>query len=323
MHSEKEKVETIISNPVTKSKILVILDIFGEYDFNDNLESFEKLLKYILSRKTLYYKRNMICKNRNKRPSIMMNGGKDKLFIHPDFVSIFQFLMNMEAEIETILGYQKRLLAIKDFVRTLLGVASHMKPNDDFDKHNLSFPEPMEDFLKRLECPRPVHCEFIILFSRLETLRCLWTAYDKKTNDPKVLRDASDEAIDDFIKKFCLCKKNEWYSKNSKRSGKLSVQNLRTLRNSLVHFFSVGKIGLVPFYDDEYKDLMDKTNNKVQILSPDDFDQMLRSAARLLLIYWDDGAKKSEKNGDDDFYERMVCVKNLVEKNGSKIIRKV
>ncbi len=246
-----------------------------------------------------------------------MDKDKNRIDIHPEFGIIFDFLIKIEAEIEELFGYKKRLESIKKQCSELLDLIIKMSPADDFKFILSEHPETLAD---KLHFIRPVRSEFIVLFAHLETLRCLHTAYQKNTSNKKELRDASDGAIDDFIKEFCLCKDNQWVLDNPKRAGKISAENLRILRNSLTHFFSVNKIGLVPSYDEEAEQISNKINNKVQLLSPEDFKKILHHAARLLLKKWSDDCRKSLGGENNNFVEKMRCVRDVVSQSGARFI---
>lgn len=255
-------------------------------------------------------------KNQSK-PFLIMDKNRNRIDIHPEFRIVFDFLIQIEAEVKELMGFKKRLAEIKNQCKELLDLIIKMNPADDFKFTLSEHPETLAD---KLHYVRPVRSEFIVQFAHLETLRCLYTAYRKGTSDNDKLRDASDEAIDEFIKEFCLCKNNQWVLDNPKRAGKMSASNLRALRNSLTHFFSVNKLGLVPLYDEVSEKISNQTNNKVQLLSPEDFENILHYAARLILEKWSDDCKESLKNGDDNFLKRMKCVKEVVEKNGARFV---
>lgn len=250
-------------------------------------------------------------------PFVIMDKVQNRIDIHPEFGVVFRFLIQIEAEVNELMGYKKRLKDIKRQCRELLALMSKMNPPDDL---NFTLSENPETLADKFHFPRPVRSEFIVLFAHLETLRCLHTAYQKKTSDSAELRDASDGAMDQFINEFCLCRENKWIMENPKRAGKISAKNLRDLRNSLTHFFSVNKIGLVPLYDKESEKITNAINNKVQILSSDDFEKILHHAGLLLLEKWSDDCKKSLNESDDNFIERMRCVKDVVEKNGAVFV---
>lgn len=250
-------------------------------------------------------------------PFIIMADDGKRIDIHPEFRIIFDFLIQLEQEIKELMSYKKRLKELKKQCVEIFDILLKMKL-DEKSKFTLS--EHPETLANKFHFIRPIRSEFIVLFAHLETLRCLHTAYQNKTSDKKELRDASDGAMDKFIKEFCLTKNNQWVLDNPKRSGKISAKNLRDLRNSLTHFFSVNKIGLVPLYDNETEKISNKINNKIQFLSPEDFEKILYFAARLLLKKWSDDCKKSLRDGNNDFVERMRCVKDIVEQNGAKFL---
>lgn len=256
-------------------------------------------------------------KSKEIEPFLILNEVDNRLDIHPELGIIFRFLQKVEEEVKELMGYREKLESIKKQCTEILGVLLVMKLDEN---HKFTLPEHPKTLAEKFKFIRPVRSEFIVIFAHLETLRCLYTAYQKKTSDKDELRDASDKAMDEFIKEFCLSKENQWVKENPKRAGKISAENLRKLRNSLTHFFSVEKLGIVPLYDDETQKMSNKTNHKVQFLSPDDLSAILHFAARLMLRKWSNDCKRSLSGEVNDFIGKIRCVKEVVEKNGAKFI---
>lgn len=176
------------------------------------------------------------------------------------------------------------------------------------------FPKTIVDKLKFHPSPRS---EFIVLFASLETLRILWTAYDLETTDEQELRDATDNTLEDFYKKFCLCAENKWVKNNPDIAGKIGVTNLRKLRNSLTHFFSVSGIAInLPQYKNKTKKITNKTNNKIQFISSDDLLEIIEGAFKLIIERWITDYNKSSTNKNSEFEQKIKCVVELVKKNG-------
>ncbi|MDH3324794.1 MAG: hypothetical protein OEL89_04090 [Candidatus Peregrinibacteria bacterium] len=247
---------------------------------------------------------------------------EDSVVLSPNLMVIFTFLMEIEKEVKSFLGFQEQLEEVREQVTELSGLieffAQKLKENDlDFTYQLSQSPKTIVDKLKFHRSPRS---ELIVLFAHLETLRVLWTAYENKTKNEAELRDASDGAIDKFLTDFCLCKKNEWFKKNSKRS--ISSQNLRDLRNSLTHFFSTKGLGVGTFFDEESERLRKKTNNKIKIIAPDDLLEIIGAASLLLIKKWSDDYQESLNENKSEFEKRIKCVKYLVETHGSKILRR-
>lgn len=242
------------------------------------------------------------------------------IIISPNLSEISQFIIAIEKEIETILEIEDRLKKIRKQAKEIVGITAVLAKNNSSDfKYQLSeHPSTLAD---KLKFQRPVRSECIVLFAYLETLRCLHTAYKEKIDDEEKLRDASDSSIENFMKDFCLCSENEWVKQNSRRRGKIDAVNLRKLRNSLTHFFSVSSIGIVMDYNEKYLKLEKQTNGKARFMSILDLYKIIRGAAHLLLKMWDNDCRTSFNKSDDNFKEAIHCVNNLVKKYGAKMIR--
>lgn len=240
----------------------------------------------------------------------------EQIKVTKDLEKIARFLISIDHEIETVRNMRKRMISIASQVSDWLGFVVEVKKNHP--NFQYSFTEAPHNIIQKLHFDKPIRAECILLFSYLEVMRCLWTAYEKETDNPKDLKDASDNTMDIFIQRFCLAKENKWVRKNSKRAGKLCASKIRDLRNSLVHFFSLPNNGfsLSQNFGQEEEKLMKQTNSKVQFLSPDDLHEMLQGAAEILFLEWDN----AHKNGE--FPQKIQYVKNVVERDGALFFTK-
>lgn len=252
--------------------------------------------------------------DKNKPFLVMRN---NEIHTHPEFRIVFDFLIQIEAEITELMSYQDRLKSIKNQCSELLKLMGKLTVPDDL---NFKMSENPETLTEKFRYIRPVRSELIVLFAHLETLRCLYTAYENNTSDNRELRDASEGAMEKFINEFCLSEKNQWIQNNPKRSGKLSARNLCKLRNSLTHFFSVDKIGIVPIYDEETEKIGNKINNKVQLISSEDFAEILHHTGKLVLKKWCQDCEDSLSGQNNNFVEKMRRVKEVVERNAARFL---
>lgn len=248
--------------------------------------------------------------------SSYINFDGKKIFISHDLREVFDFLIEIKKEVNSFLEREEQ----SEKIRKQL-----LKFIDSAQEHNIDFNFEMSESIKiisnKLKVHRSPRSELIILFAYLETLRCLWVAYDFKTSEREKLRNASDEKIDIFFKEFCLCKKNKWVRNNSKRSGKIGAKRLRELRNSLTHFFSISKLGIVTSgSEDDIQKVGKMTNNRVQAITPKDLSEITAGVFEILIKKWSDDCKESLDNGHLDFKERIKCVNVLVEDCGAKIL---
>lgn len=248
--------------------------------------------------------------NDNTNTHVLFDG--EKVIISPDLEQIFLFIGNIDREISSVLGFQKRLEGIRDQYLETINLVAHLvkilkEAKMDF---NFILSEKPDTFVEKLKFHIPLRSQMIILFANLETLRVLWTAYELGIDDEDKLRDASENAVKPFISKFCLSKENEWVVSNPSRAGKIGATTLIKLRNSLTHFFSVSNLGVVPIYTEKAKILANKTNGKAQFISSMDLYEIIKGAAILMFKEWtNDCLKDSIK-----FKRKIYFVNSLVHK---------
>lgn len=160
--------------------------------------------------------------------------------------------------------------------------------------------------------------KLIVLFSELEALRCLYVAYNKKTTSKSDIKNASDENMEQFIKKFLLNSENNWVKENPDRASKISARNIVDLRNSLTHFFSVSKkLQICSYYNEKAKKGEKKTNNKTKFITPDDLYEMMRGGFEIIISKWsNDCLEEINNKKETDFKERIECVLGVVKEHG-------
>src|SRR3989344_4563783 len=186
------------------------------------------------------------------------------------------------------------------------------------ESYKFIFSEKPSTFVNKLNFNRPVRSEMIIIFAQLEVLLCLSIAYNNKSSDEKLIRSNAlkKEVIEAFLKNFCLNPKNEWSKANEERARRITPGDLRKLRNSLTHFFSTGKELAIsyPGKDKLTRKTEKETNFKVKFLSPEDLWKIARGAGVLLIKQWSNDYKKSLSANSDDFKQRVLSVKDVIEK---------
>jgi len=170
-----------------------------------------------------------------------------------------------------------------------------------------------------------VRSKIIILFANLETLLRLNFAYDNKIDDGEKIRKQTldQKAWESFYSNFCLNINNQWGQRNQERLKNITVQELRYLRNSLTHFFSLDE-GLQiadAFLDDKSRKAEQATNFKVKFISPEDLYEIIKGAAELMIEKWSNDCKECLKINSDDFKERILSVNTLIENSGAVIVK--
>lgn len=251
----------------------------------------------------------------------------NKILKSPDLRVLFGFLSEIDKETESFLELDNKLETIRnqysETIRLILEMARKLREHSiDFRFNLLEHPATMAD---KLEKDSLVRSKFIVLFANLETLLCLNIAYDNKKTDKKsIIKMAmNQEIIMTFLGKFCLTEKNEWGNKNRQRLEKISAVDLRRLRNSLTHFFSVDE-GLSiadAILDEKSRKLEIITEFKVKFISPEDLHQIVRGAGLLMIKMWNDDYLESRKNNSKEFKQKIMCVNNVVKDYGAVAIK--
>lgn len=251
----------------------------------------------------------------------------NRIRISSDLIPIIIFIQEIEGEVENFLGFDKKLKLIekqyKEIIGLMLELAKKIKENSINFNYTLS--ENPLTFIKNLSLGHSTRSETIILFAYLEVLLCLNIAYENKISEKNILQKATDEkTVLSFYNNFCLSKENEWGKKNQERLKRLNAKELRNLRNSLTHFFSVDKqISL-----SSHTELNIKSNKiekdlhfKTKFISPEDLYEMTKGTAILMIKKWDTDCKECSDKNSYEFKEKISSVLNIVEKYGTIVIK--
>jgi len=251
----------------------------------------------------------------------------EKVMISPDLHSVVVFLQEIEKEIESFLNFDKKLESIRkqhlETIKFIEVLARKLKEsNIDF---KFTFSEHPATIAEKLKIDRPIRSEMIVLFANLETLFCLNIAYENKISDEKeiIKRAMNQDNVKDFLERFCLNQENEWCQKNPERIKHISADDLRKLRNSLTHFFSVAKnIGVsYALLDEKSRKLEKATNFKAKFISPEDLYEIIKGSARLMIKRWSEDCKSDLAKNSNEFKEKILSVKAVVDNYGAMIIK--
>lgn len=251
----------------------------------------------------------------------------DKIFVSQDLIPIFQFLIEIDKELESFLGFEKKLESIRVQHLEMLNVCSFLvrklvENNIDFGEFR--FAEKPETIAEKLELHLPIRSQMIVLFANLEVLFALNIAYQNQTDDDNFIRNEmarSKKAVRQFLKNYCLSDKNEWYRKN-KNWFLVSPWEFRKFRNSLTHFFSVSAgISISPeamkSQANETREALVKTGNNISFISPEDLREITKGAFILMMKSWNEDSLSRP----EDFLKRIQMVQSVVKKNGSVLMR--
>jgi hypothetical protein len=252
----------------------------------------------------------------------------EKVVISPNIAPVVNFLMEIEKEVQGVLGFNKKLEGIKenylemtDFV---LFLSERLKENNiDFEYR---FKEDPENIAKKLEFNFTIRSQMIVLFASLEVLFALHVAYEKETCDKDTLVGLMTDKnhVKNFLNELLLTEENDYYKKYKARLCKVDSTKLRDLRNSLMHFFSIGHSGLSisPALLDQktrkFENIL-KANKKghVVFISENDLFELIRHANLLQFRKW----SNDFINNPEDFKRKIHFVIDLVKKEGAVILK--
>jgi len=261
----------------------------------------------------------------NKSTHFIFDG--DKVVISPDLRLIVDFLQEIEKEIESFLGFDKKLESIRKQHAETLGfvqvLAKKLKENSiDLDFTLSEHPATIAD---KFKMDHPVRSKIIILFANLETLLRLNFAYQNKIDDGEKIRKLTlDQKVwKSFYNNFCLNENNQWGQNNIERLKHITAHELRYLRNSLTHFFSVDK-GLQiadAFLDAKSRKLELATNFKVKFISPEDLYEIIKGTGRLMIERWSEDCKEDLRKNSNEFKEKILAVNKLIENCGVVVVK--
>jgi len=248
----------------------------------------------------------------------------EKVILSPDLWRVFNFLKEIEKEIETILGFDKKLESIRKQYLEMIELAQVMsqKIKENSIDFSFNFSEHPNTIVDKLKMNHPVRSKFIVLFANLDTLLCLNIAYENRTSDRKVIIDKATKdpcVIKSFLEKFCLNEENEWGRKNQERLKNITADNLRRLRNSLIHFFSVDKNLQVAeaVLDDKSRRIEQATDFRTKFISPEDLYEIIKGAYILMIKKWNDDCLDSLSKKSDEFKEKILSVNNIIKNYGA------
>lgn len=246
----------------------------------------------------------------------------EKIVISPDLVPMIPFLQEIEKEVENFINYKKKIEIIRRQCGELLKwteVMSKVIKDNSLD-FNYTFSENPAAMFDDLSFIPPLRSEIIVIFAYLETLFCLSIAYENKTSSKKMIisKAMNKNIIKSFIENFCLNEENDWVKNNIVRAKSIKWEDIRNLRNSLAHFFSVGKgLGISHgALDKKIREIEKSTGNKFKFISSEDLYLIVKGVAKIMIIKWGE----DYKNQIADFKERILSVRDVVSAHGAVIL---
>lgn len=260
----------------------------------------------------------------NKSTHFIFNG--EKVIISPDLRPIASFLSEIDKEIESLLSFDKKLDSIQRQCVEIMqySMALYKKLKEKGESVKFDFLEAPTTIAEKLKFSVPIRSEMIALFAYIETIFCLDIAYKNNiSSEEKIIRKAmSQNNVKFFLEEFCLNKENEWCQKNAERLDHITADDLRKLRNSLTHFFSVAPNISVSHaaLDEKSRKIEKATNFAINFMTPEDLYGIVRGAGRLMIGKWDEDYKNSEKTKTNEFKNRILSVKSVIENSGAVIV---
>jgi len=260
----------------------------------------------------------------NKSTHIVFDG--NEIRVSSDLVIVFKFLMEIEKEIESFLGFEKKLNSVRkqclEILKSTQFLAKKLKDNNIDFKFTLS--EKPETIVNKLKLHLPIRSQMIVLFANLEVIFCLNISYQNKTDDDKKVRDLArnNKVVKKFLNNYFLIDKNKYYKQNKKRFSKISAQQIRDFRNSLTHFFSLSNnISIIPSVLDNKarkleKMLKEQRQNNSIFISPEDLYELIKNAGILMIKEWNNDFL----NNPQEFKRKILSVQSVIKKNGAVIV---
>jgi hypothetical protein len=246
-----------------------------------------------------------------------------KILISENLAPIFNFLVHIENEIRGLLGVRHQLESARKGLSGTLKMIKYLMEKypeeQDGLKIDVFFEENPIGIADKLNFVQITRSEMIVLFANLETIMALNAIYELNTIDEtSIIRKLMDKKYTKkFIRDYLLNIKNPFYRDNQDYLKFIQNSDIRDLRNSLAHFFSVKGITLTDEVNEDLGRKMEhKLNNKIKCLSPREMYELMQGAYTLMIIKWDKDFKENPK----DFAERIDKVKQVVERDGAILV---
>ncbi len=246
------------------------------------------------------------------------------IILSPNLIPIFEFLMNIEKDIEFQLKQEERIGIIEEELNKLLWYTWDIAKKAE--ENGIELPPPndinFDLLISQFEYRKPaIIWEMLSLFAFLETMYCLYIAYTFEISDKdKILElTLNTKEKEKFIAKFLLSTENWYFKKNSKFLWRITPKRIRNFRNSLVHFYSVSEwIGIVHKSNSKNaRKIEEKLKWSLTVfISSADLQSLLNETAKLLLKNW----SNDYLSYSDLFKTKIEFVNKIVKENWWKHI---
>ncbi len=246
-----------------------------------------------------------------------------KVLVSPNLMPVFSFLVHIENEILGLLGVRHQLESARKGILGSLKLIVHLMEKYPIEKDNLKiesfYEEDPQLLAEKLSYVQITRSEMIVLFSNLETIMALNAIYELNSVDETLIRNRlmDQKYVKKFLNEYVLNLRNPFYRENIVRLKFVTNKDIRDLRNSLTHFFSVRGLVLADESQAELARKMEgKLKNKINFISPKEMYELLGGVYKLLLIRWNDDYVQ----GINDFNERIHNVRAVIERDGAMLV---
>ena len=249
--------------------------------------------------------------------------------ISKNLEEVLDFLIAISNEVGYLIDSEQKLIKARNVIKRLLEITKEfytvIENNNINIKPGESLKEIYNDAKESIDYQYPIRSISIVLFSYIEVLYCIYLSYNKKMSDQDLLIKLAmnQENIRNFINSFILNNDNYYYRAEKYRLSKMTFDNFRSLRNSLVHFFSTTSEIIIHHPNDTEKarkieTVLNKSSIKqIQCISTNDLYELIKAASILMLNKW----TNESKTNPEIFKEKIMKVKELIVNFGTVSIK--
>lgn len=248
-----------------------------------------------------------------------------KIYISGWLVPIFMFLSNIEKEIEKILDYNNKMKALQEITVEMLWLLGNSMKLLKSKRIQMPLPQDTKITEKYLNQETfntqqvLTRSNMILVFSYIETLFCIITAYTLELDNQESIVYNSKNKLINNIEKYLIGKKNTYFINNKEKLWKLTAKSLRDLRNWLVHFYSVfpQKIALSEGEFKKWEKITTLFNEEnIVILSSMDLFELTKVGSKIFIqeLAYD------FKHNKNSFNRKIEIVKKVIAVNAANFV---
>lgn len=244
--------------------------------------------------------------------------------ISPNLRKVFDFLMWIESEINTLLNHENQIKEIRGKFQIILNDFARITKileNNNID-FKLEITKETMTIVDDFEINQMARSQMIAIFAYMETIFCLLTIYDYEIVDERKIMEQTNHNMESLIKKYILTDQNKFYKLNKDRLSKITRKQLKTLRNRLTHFFWVSEtIWIIPKWADhdarKIEKRLHKNKHNYIFMTPHDFYELLRYSIELILIK----RNNESRNDTENFTKKIWYILRIVENEAPQLVK--